>query len=274
MADFQTAAATADDPSQEGKSGGAAPRRKGDPANHRTVDRVTQIVEEVVYNPGMTFVELAKALQAPRSSVYGFIQGLKAKGWLYEMNRRFYLGPAVYGLNLASGHLRAGMVSHDDLAQLHHDTGVTAFLAVRAGDHIFSVAEAGSDTIVDFEARTNIRRTLVATAAGKALLAARAPAEVEAYLRSLGENERGMVASFLSEYNEIRNTGIATNLRLSGSRFAVAAVVRNKSGEAVAAVTLVGRTEDLQSRKEELAAVLLKHTAQWSRRVVQPREAI
>lgn len=255
--------------------GGALPaRRKGEPANHRTVDRVTQIVEEVVYNPGMTFVELAKALQAPRSSVYGFIQGLKAKGWLYEMNRRFYLGPAVYGLTLASGHLRAGMVSHEHLAALHHETGVPAFLAVRAGDNVFSVAEAGSDAIADFEARTNIRRTLLATAAGKVMLACRAPAEVEAYLRSLGEEERDMVAAFLGHYAEIRRTGIATNSRLSGTRFAIAALIRNKAGEGVAAVTLVGPTDEIKPREQELKEALLRHTAEWARRDTHPREAI
>ena len=55
------------------------------------VDRITRILEEVVYQPGMTFAELARALNAPRSSVYGFIRGLLAKGWLYETSHRFYL---------------------------------------------------------------------------------------------------------------------------------------------------------------------------------------
>jgi hypothetical protein len=44
------------------------------PQNHRTIDRVTQILEEVVYNPGVTFAELARALDAPKSSVHGFIR--------------------------------------------------------------------------------------------------------------------------------------------------------------------------------------------------------
>ena len=51
------------------------------PMNHRTVDRVTRILEEVVYMPGMTFAELARALDAPKSSVHGFLSGLLAQGW-------------------------------------------------------------------------------------------------------------------------------------------------------------------------------------------------
>jgi hypothetical protein len=116
-----------DDPSQSDTGG---------PANHRTIDRVTQILEEVVYHPGIGFAELARALDAPKSSVHGFIRGLLAKGWLYESDRGFYLGPAVYGLTLASGRIRAGQVSQADLDALHKDTGMTVFLGVEAGDHL------------------------------------------------------------------------------------------------------------------------------------------
>ena len=66
------------------------------PQNHRTVDRVTHILEEVVYSPGMTLAELVRVLGAPKSSVHGFIRGLLAKGGLHQEQHRFYLGPAVY----------------------------------------------------------------------------------------------------------------------------------------------------------------------------------
>ena len=36
---------------------------KASPQPHRTVDRVTRILEEVVYKPGMTFAELVRALK-------------------------------------------------------------------------------------------------------------------------------------------------------------------------------------------------------------------
>lgn len=241
-------------------------RRARGPQNHRTVDRVTQIVEEVVYHPGLTFAELARALDAPKSSVYGFLQGLLAKGWLYEQDRRFYLGPAVYGLTLASGRMRADLVSHDDMARLHDETGVTVFLGVRAGHEIISIGEAGSDAIADFEARSNIRRTMIATAAGKVLLTMRPQAELEAYLRARPASDGEMVAAYLAEYQEIRRTGIATNVRLGGTRFAIAACIRDATGEAVAAVTLVGRTEDLQPREQELKDQLTQSIAAWSRK--------
>jgi len=238
------------------------------------VDRVTRILEEVVYYPGITFAELARNLDAAKSSVHGFISGLLAKGWLYEVDHRFYLGPAVHGLTLASGHIRAGLVTHQDLVQLQKDTGHAIFLGVQAGDHLIYIAEAGSDSIAGFEARSNIRRNLLTTAGGKALLAQRPAQEREAFLRRHSADEGELVESFLDEFEGIKKTGIATNVRLSGTRFAIGACVHNQSGEAVACITLVGPTTEVQPRIKKLSQSLLRHLETWSQRAVSAREAI
>jgi DNA-binding IclR family transcriptional regulator len=251
-----------------------AGRLKRVPQNHRTVDRVTRILEEVVYHPGMTFADLVRALNAAKSSVHGFIRGLLAKGWLYEEHGRYYLGPAVYGLTLASGHIRAGLVTHADLAALYEETGVAVFLGVQAGDHLMYIAEAGSDAITGFEARSNIRRPMLATAGGKALLAARPDGERESYLRRRSAEEADLVDEFLAEYAEIKRTRIAQNIRRGGTRFGIATTVHNPSGEAVAALTLVGPIAAVQSRVQELAQRLLRHVDSWPQRSMTPREAI
>ena len=255
-------------------TGTAQARAVRSPNNHRTVDRVTHILEEVVYRPGMTFAELARALDAPKSSVHGFLGGLLAKGWLHESERRYYLGPAVYGLTMASGHIRAGLVTHADLAALSADAKATVFLGVRAGEHLIYVAEAGADDVAGYEVRSNIRRTLLVTAGGKALLAARPAVEREAYLRRRGPEEAEQVEMFLNELEEIQRTRLAKNLRLSGTRFAIGAAVRNQLGEAVAAVTLVGPSSDIQPRATKLGKILLRHVDGWSHRSVSAREAI
>ena len=249
-------------------------RSKTDPQNHRTVDRVTQILEEVVYHPGMTFAELVRALGAAKSSVHGFIRGLVAKGWLYENQHRFYLGPAVYALTLASGHIRAGLVTHEDLNALHKETGVTVFLGVQAGDHLIYIGEAGSDDAVSFEARSNIRRTLLVTAGGKALLAALPQHERESYLRRRTSEEAVLVDAFLGEYDQIKKTRIATNLVRGGVRFGIATTVYNSAGAPVATVTLVGPPADLKPRVAKLSKILIKHVDSWSQRITKPREAI
>lgn len=242
--------------------------------NHRTIDRVTQILEEVVYNPGMTLSQLVRASGAAKSSIFGFVNGLLANGWLYEEDHRYFLGPAIYALTLASGHIRAGLVTHGDLDALHRKTGLTVFLGVRAGDHLIYLDEAGSDGIDNFEARSNIRRTLLATAGGKALLASRQRNEVENYLKRRPAAEADSVDAFLSEYEDIRRTGIATNVRRRGSQLAIAKVVENRSREPLAAITLVGARQAMEPKLEELANLLGEHIEDWVRRPASPREAI
>lgn len=247
---------------------------KGPPANHRTVDRVTQIVEEVVARPGISFTELALALDAAKSSVHGFIQGLMARGWLYEQNGGFYLGPAVYALTLACGNIRAGIVTGEDLAALHAASGVAAFLGVRAGDDLIYVAETGSDPVIGFDAQTKIRRTLLQTAGGKVLLAELPKNELNVFLRRRSAAEAEDVDAFLAEYSTIRDTGLARNLRQNGTRFALATAVRDSAGTAVGAITLVGPSADMLPREAELQNLLLDHVAALKARTASPREAI
>ncbi|MFE3828480.1 helix-turn-helix domain-containing protein, partial [Streptomyces sp. NPDC059092] len=93
------------------------------PQNHRTIDRVTRIIEEVVYSPGLTFADLHRSLDAPPSSVHGFIRGLLAAGWIHQDGNRFHAGPALYGLTLASGSFRAGQVTDADITAIHQASG-------------------------------------------------------------------------------------------------------------------------------------------------------
>lgn len=251
-----------------------AARAVADPQNHRTVDRVTQILEEVVYRPGMTFAELVRALGAAKSSVHGFIRGLLAKGWLYEDQHRFYLGPAVYGLTLASGHIRAGSVTHQDLLALHEETGLAVFLGVQAGDHLIYIAEAGSDPVAGFEARSNIRRTLLSTAGGKALLAAKSPTERELYLRRRPREEAELVDTFLGELDGITKAQVAGNLNPARMRCGLATAVRSRAGDVVASVTVVGPIADMEPRFATLSEALIKHASAWSRLSTVPREVI
>jgi DNA-binding IclR family transcriptional regulator len=198
---------------------------KGVPQNHRTIDRVTRILEEVVYRPGMTFAELVRVLDAPKSSVHGFIRGLLASGWLHQDQHRFYLGPAAYGLTLASGHIRAGLVTNEDLVRLHEQTGLAAFLGVQAGDHLIYIAEAGSDHVAGFEAHSNIRRTLLITAGGKPTCCTTRGRE-----RVVSSPRSGGIRSCrqFPRYDAIKRTRIATSVR-EAVRFAIATTVNNPS---------------------------------------------
>jgi DNA-binding IclR family transcriptional regulator len=231
--------------------------------DHRTISRVTRILEEVVYRPGQTYSDLTKTLGAPKSSVYGFVQGLLAADWLIEEDRRLYLGPAFYGLAIASGHIRAGAVSAADLDALHRETGLGAYLGVRAGASLIYIAEAGSDLIASFRARSNIRRPILHTAGGKVFLAALPEAELDSFLRSRRADESDDVHSFLEMLPSIRDAQIAVNVAEAGSRTGVATLLRSRSGQPVASVTLVGPSAQVLPQIDHLGSVLKKRVREW-----------
>ena len=78
---------------------------------HRTVDRVIGILETVSLNPrGVTLAELAKALNAAKSSVQELTNGLLAHGYLTEDDRRFHLGPGPFILAFARQQTGRGVI--------------------------------------------------------------------------------------------------------------------------------------------------------------------
>lgn len=246
--------------------------------HHRTIDRVARLIEEIVYRPGMTFGELMKVTDLPKSTLHGFVEGLLANGWLYEQRDgsqyRLHLGPAVYGLILSSGKVRAGAISNGDLYELHTKVEAEVYLGVLTGHQLVYVAEAGADPVAGFHPRNVIRRDLLQSAGGKALLASQPQVWIEDFLRKRTSESDDLIRDFLGEVRDIRATGVAQNFTQNGKRFALASVLRNNGGKPIAAVTIVGPADDLIPRRDQIARELLQHLTRWERRESEAREAI
>jgi DNA-binding IclR family transcriptional regulator len=241
---------------------------------HPTIGRVTRILEELAYRPGSTFAELTRAVGAPKSSMHGFVRGLVADEWLVEDDHRLYLGATFYHLAVGSGRIRAGTVSDADLAALHRETGLTAFVGVRAGDHLIYVAEAGSDMLSGFGARSNIRRSMLTAAGGRALLAELPQPELDAFLHRRGPEEQLDVEEFIGSRAAIRASRLAVQNSRRRMRTAVATTIPGSSEAAVAAVTLVGPTAEVAHRIDALGELLLHRVAGWGLRFNPARELV
>src|SRR4029079_17910071 len=91
---------------------------------HRTVDRVVEILETVSLNPrGVTLAELATALGAAKSSVQELTNGLLARGYLIEEDRRFHLGPGPFILAARANRVAALSLDHRFVLDLHEAIG-------------------------------------------------------------------------------------------------------------------------------------------------------
>lgn len=207
---------------------------------HRTVDRVTGILELVSLSPGgATLAELARALDAAKSSVQELTNGLLARGYLVEDGGRFYLGPGPFILAARANKLAALSVDHRFVAELSRMLRCNVLIGVRVGDAIVFVDHVGEESPgLTYVARTHARRPLYTSAAGKTLLANVPDEEMYRLLDLAGSEQADKVREFLAELPEIRATGMAFNRGVTfADAFVVATPLFAPDGTVVAAIS-------------------------------------
>jgi DNA-binding IclR family transcriptional regulator len=207
---------------------------------HRTVDRVTGILETVSLSPrGLTLAELADALDAAKTSIQDLANGLVARGYLREEEHRFYLGPGPFILASRANKLAALALDHEFVAQLAKVLGCTLFIGVRVGDAIVFTDYVGEESpSLTYVARTHARRPLYTSAAGKILLANVPDREMHRLLDLALPEQVGEVRQFLAELPEIRSRQLAFNRGVTfPDAFVVAAPLLAPDGSLIAAIS-------------------------------------
>lgn len=243
-------AAPANDPDRgSAVRAGARPR-------HRTVDRIAAILDLAArHAEGLTLTEFAREVDAPVSSVQGFLNGLVATGYLDEVDRRYTLGPAPYLLNLLAGRRVGPMIPHEVLERLNRESGLTSMLSVAVGQNLFYVDHVSDDPRYAWLAENHVRRSLIQTSAGWVLLADLDSRDLWALLKGLTGDDAALIDAFLAALPAIRETGTCVSPQVSAVADGASVAVR-QGGRTVAAVSVIGSVEDITSRQEELTALL------------------
>ncbi len=232
--------------------------------HHRTVDRTVAILEEAARaTQGVSLGELAKRLDAPKSSIQELTNGLLAAGYLVESEGRFLLGPGAFVLSLYTAGLPVRRVQHDELEIAQARVGLPLFVGARVGDDQVFVDQAGEDVLMDYVSMTHPRRPLLTTATGKIILAYLAPGERNEFLRRMERTQPENVAGFLAELGDIRATALAYNYGASlPGRFTVATPLFDPDGVFLAAICAAGG-RDIADRLPEVGAALLDSVRAW-----------
>jgi DNA-binding IclR family transcriptional regulator len=232
---------------------------------HRTVDRVTGILETVSLSPrGVTLAELAIAMDAAKTSIQELTNGLLARGYLIEEERRFHLGPGPFILASRANKLAALSLDHEIVAELGKALGCTVLVGVRVGDAMIFTDYAGQESpSLTFAARTHARRPLYTSAAGKILLANVPDDEMHRLLDVAGPEHAGDVRQFLAELPEIRSRQLAFNRGVTiADAFVVATPLLARDGRLIAAISAAidsseaDRLDDLGDELKNAVAAL------------------
>ncbi|MBI4527010.1 MAG: IclR family transcriptional regulator [Deltaproteobacteria bacterium] len=212
----------------------------------KSVNRAFELLACFQLQSQLSVEDLTKRLGWPASSVYRFVQVLRARGVLAldSSTRRYRLGPFLYQLGKTGPDLSE--LAQPALEKLSRESGETSFLSVRSGWETRYAACVESSERIRFTAPLGRTVPLYAGASAKVILAFMEEEEQRAYLHSvrLGRlckatvvDKRRLEQSLLL----IRRRGYDfTQEELYHGAWGIAAPVLDASGAAIASLAIAG----------------------------------
>jgi DNA-binding IclR family transcriptional regulator len=183
----------------------------------KTVGRSFTIIDALREARGSTLAELAKRLDLPKSTIHRHIQTLTALGYVEEDGRGYALTARFVSLGGAVQNSHPGFrLIRQKVDEIASETGERAqYMIDHSGQRVYLYVQTGERAVAT---NSTLGKTgyLHASAAGKAMLAARRDSAVDAYIDEHGlapETERTITdpAAFREELEAVRIRGVAFN---------------------------------------------------------------
>jgi IclR family KDG regulon transcriptional repressor len=228
------------------------------------------VLEHVSQAPGEVGVsELSSQMGVAKGAIYRHLQTLVSRGYLWQnpATSRYKAGIQCHLLGkLASVSVDLIAAAGQPMQQLRDTLGFTVTLAVRKGSKVVTVERLFGTTAVQIGVRPGAEFQLHGSAQGKLFLAYED--------RSLWNDLKGRtlerttvhtivdVAELERQVDTVRKTGWASApdealLGING----IAVPVFDNQGACVAALAIVGSTEQLKQRPSKVELAALKHSA-------------
>jgi IclR family transcriptional regulator, pca regulon regulatory protein len=198
--------------------------------------------------PVLGIADIADELGMSRSTTHRYVITLVELGYLEQgASRKYRLGLRVTDLGMAAlGSTGLREHAHPQLEELRRRTSYTAAVAVLDGEEALVVDRARTlrRAAAGAEQQPGTRLPAYASAAGKLLLSALPEPEQRAQLARIKPAKRAprtitSKKALRAELERVAKAGIALeDEELEAGQYAIAAPVRDESGEVVAAVTL------------------------------------
>ncbi len=234
----------------------------------RTALRVLEAVSE--HQP-VGVSELARQLQAPKSSVQRALVALRDAGWIKPAGEsqptRWVLTPrALIVGGRAGGDLRLTTLARPAMERLHAQTRETIHLLVPEGGDMVIVEHLESPHVVRSSYPLGMRVPMHATSSGKAFLAAmpadHAAARVAHALRPASALTITDPEQMTAELESTRRRGYATNRgELDRDIRAVAAAILEAYGRPVASISISVPAQRMPEELFERYGALVRQAA-------------
>jgi IclR family pca regulon transcriptional regulator len=201
--------------------------------------------------PALGISELARRLSLTRSTTHRYVATLATLGYLQqdEVTRKYRLGSRVLDLGFSVlGSLDMREIAAPYLRRLTDATGHTSNLAIRDDTDVILIdrvrGRPGRYHHLEFTLHAGSRLPSYCSATGKALLAWLPRRDLVEMLDRMELIQRGPrtvtdKAALIAELDKVCRTGVAVNdEELESALRSIAAPIRSRSGEVVAAVNI------------------------------------
>lgn len=246
----------------------------GSPQGAQSALRAIRLLKQfTVERPELGLSELSERTGLNKATTHRLLQALLSEGMLDRDHDggKYRLGPAVMVLGaqaMSAGNLRSEARSM--LKQLAAETGETATLEVPAEDTMLILDEIAGGHRVAAGGNIGTRWAMHATSTGKAVVAfsdnglARLPERLTPLtVKTITSRD-----ALEEQLGEIRRRGFAESVdELEDGFSGVGTVIRNASGDILAAMSICGPTQRLtESRRANLGAMLCAAAGQLQSR--------
>lgn len=213
-------------------------------------------------SPELGVTEVSRRLDLHKSTVYRLLSAFEDEGLIARNpdNGRYRLGPELIVLGeLVLRHTDVRRVALPFLRDLAEDTGETVDLEILSGPNVITIEEIAGRHVVTAAGAIGRPWAAHATSTGKVLLADLPPARrgqiLRRQLRRFTSNTVTDPAMVMRELERVERAGYAvSSSELEEHLVAVAAPIRGRHGQSVAAVSLSG--PDTRFNRSALPALI------------------
>jgi DNA-binding IclR family transcriptional regulator len=207
---------------------------------------------------GLTFTEIQKSLDLPKSSLFVLLSTIQQEKWIEfdAKENRYTLGIQAWESTqqyLNSSQLISIAESH--ITDMMNDLHSSVHLAVLSGCDALYLAQIKSDRSYDLPSRVGVRLPAQATALGKSLLTGCSDEEIRklfgnTVFKKFNSLTIGNLEDLLKEVDKVRLQGFSeSNGELIERFYCVAAPVTDRSGKVVAAISSTVPKRYLEEKK-------------------------
>ncbi len=234
----------------------------------KSLDKAINIIETMARIDGdIDLASLSKKIKMPKSTLLRLLTTLKNHNLVKQDSetKRFSLGLGLVALGKAAeSNFNLAREVHPFLVELSEKTGETASLSTMEGDHAVYIDQVVSKSMIRGQPRIGLSLDLYCSSGGKVLLSGLDDEKLDAFFARntlTKKTEKTVVDAerIKKEIQKIREQGYATDdeeVEVGGR--CVAAPLKNKQGDIIAAISVMGPTTRIRQKDFSRLADVVK----------------